>query len=94
VWRERVLQSRRATHESRNIGDLVTKLGMQEIVLHQKDSILSNGQISGEGGFPAASFPQKKINFAEVLMFICAYSEGELHTTTGRTSASREMRPV
>src|SRR6266513_2545366 len=51
VWRERVLQSRRALHESRNVGDLVRKQGMQEIVLHQKDSILSSGQISGEGGF-------------------------------------------
>ena len=33
VWRECVLQSRRALHEFRNVSDLDGKQGIQEIVL-------------------------------------------------------------
>jgi hypothetical protein len=51
VWRKRVLQSRRALHESRNVGDLARKQSIQEIVLNKKDSISSSGQISCESGF-------------------------------------------
>src|SRR5215469_7466068 len=50
VWRERVPQSRITVHEGRNVGDLARKQGIQEIVLHEKDSIFSNGQISCESG--------------------------------------------
>src|ERR1700745_2641063 len=48
VWPKRVLQPRRALHESRNVGDLARKQGVQEIVLHKTDTIFSTGQIPCE----------------------------------------------
>ena len=60
VWRERVLQSRRALNESRNVGDLARKQGIQEIVLHKKDSIFPNGQISCESGLACRHLPAEK----------------------------------
>ena len=50
VGRQRVLQSRLTVHEGRNVGDIARKQGIQEIALHEKDSIFSNGQISCESG--------------------------------------------
>src|SRR5271165_4144973 len=60
VWRERVLQSRRALDESRNVGGLARKQGIQEIVLHKNDSILSNGQISCESGLACRHLPAEE----------------------------------
>jgi len=40
VWRGRVLQPRRALHESLNVSDLAGKKGVQEIVLHREDSMV------------------------------------------------------
>jgi len=57
VWCERILQSSRELDESRNVGDLARKQGIQEIVLHQKDSILANGQISRERGLARRHLP-------------------------------------
>src|SRR6516165_11137067 len=60
VWRERVLQSRITVHEGRNVGDLARKQGIQEIVLHEKDSIFSNGQISCQSGLACRHLPAQE----------------------------------
>jgi len=60
VWRERVLQSRITVHKGRNVGDLARKQGIQEIVLHEKDGIFSNGQISCESGFACRHLPAEE----------------------------------
>jgi hypothetical protein len=60
VFPERLLQSRRALDESRKAGDLARKHGIQEIVLHKKDSIFSNGQISCERGLACRHVPAEE----------------------------------
>jgi len=52
VRRERVLQSRRAPDESRDIGDLAGIEVIQELVLHKQDGIFALGQLSRQRGLP------------------------------------------
>src|SRR6266487_3545561 len=63
VWREGVLQPRRALHESRNVGDLARKQDVQEIVLHKKDSIFSTGQIFCESGLACGHLAAEENQF-------------------------------
>src|SRR5262249_34946100 len=60
VWRERVLQPRRAFHESLNVGDLAWKQGVQQIVLHNEDSLFSIGQLSCESGLACCHLPAEE----------------------------------
>src|SRR6478672_431999 len=60
VGRERVLQSRVALDECLNVGDLARKQGLQEIILHKKDSIFSIGQISCESGLTCRHLPAEE----------------------------------
>src|ERR1700741_4678276 len=68
VWRERVFQSRRAFNESRNVGDLARKQDIQEIVLHKKDSIFSNGQISCKSGLARRHLPAEEHQLRWILL--------------------------
>jgi len=43
-----------------NVGNLARKQGIQEIVLHKKDSIFSNGQISCESGLACRHLPAEE----------------------------------
>src|SRR5215469_18518266 len=55
-----VPQPRITVHEGRNVDDLARKQGIQEIVLHKKDSIFSNGQISCESGLACGHLPAEE----------------------------------
>lgn len=58
--RERVLQPRITVHERGNVGDFARKKSIQEIVLHKKDSICLNGQISCESGLARRHLPAQE----------------------------------
>src|SRR5215471_6452099 len=60
VGRERVLQSRITVHEGRNVSDLAGKQSIQEIVLHEKDSIFSSSQISCQRGLTGRHLPAEE----------------------------------
>src|SRR6516165_3111558 len=60
VWREHVLQPRRALDESMNIGDLAWKQGVQQIVLYKEDRLLAIGQFFCESGLASCHLPAEE----------------------------------